>query len=689
MIYKELAMDAAIAAHPITQERLRLIFLGNTGLVRDLRSLNPGRPSGKFDTFFDALSGQIENITAADDRRHGVAHLSEFISLKEMITKAKNECPEGTPIPSKSLVRLQFAPRNPYSKTAHNFTSRINVQHKIQRRQLRVSHPDDHYCNAQFKYLKQKAINQQNCTLLFCDDKAKVPFGDPGHLISTGVRGKKTIVPSTTTLVALDHDMNHSSLTPSVILQCDIPKEINDSFVRGQVTTVINDSVLQQSSPFRHNAVLAKLLAEKETMQPILMKFTDGGTDQRNNIESVKCATICLFRELNLDMIILGRCAPGHSYVNPAERVMSILNLGLQNVALQREVSDEESEKYFKRCNGMADMRELLNTKKPELKQSWIDVVEPVQSIIRNRFLRLSLKDVPFAAMDPVPDTDIDLLKRHLRELFPDLDLQKLTKAHASKVESYTSWMASHSRSRHYTFQVRKCEDLSCCSAPTLPREQLNWLPDPVLDASGDHYRPYSEVEDMDTDEKDRPSLKAAPKRKEKRTADVGQPAAAENRGEGATAVDREPATSDQQEEDAALPEPDPHLCTSQNARAVVTCVECQKPRVIYSRHKLTDRQTMTVALATSEFEYTCGSPLLPPTTSLYTKVMCRSNITCSTTVELQFYASSLGRTDICCFCTAENSDVDTQLLKKYKTVLPMCASCTSKGKQAVVARPF
>lgn len=88
MIYKELTMDAAVAAHPVTQERLRMIFLGNTGLVADLRTLNPGRPSGQFDTF-NVLSGLIENITAVDDRRHGIAHLSEFISLDEMIKKTK------------------------------------------------------------------------------------------------------------------------------------------------------------------------------------------------------------------------------------------------------------------------------------------------------------------------------------------------------------------------------------------------------------------------------------------------------------------------------------------------------------------------------------------------------------------------------------------------------------------------
>ena len=112
-IYKELTLDGAAAAHPITQERLRLISLGHTGLIADLRHLNPGRPSNTFDTFFEAMEGVVENITAADDRRHGEAHLSEFISLDEMIRKTTNACPEGTPYLPKVLSGSSLSPEIP------------------------------------------------------------------------------------------------------------------------------------------------------------------------------------------------------------------------------------------------------------------------------------------------------------------------------------------------------------------------------------------------------------------------------------------------------------------------------------------------------------------------------------------------------------------------------------------------
>ena len=328
-IYKELALDTSVANHPATQERLRLISLGNTGLIADLRHLNPGRPGNKYDTFFGVMRDIVEDITAADELRHGEAHFSEFLSLEDIMLKTKERCTDpDTLIPSKSLVRLQFAPRNPYCHTALNFTSKIAVQYKVQQRQLRASHVDAHFCNAQFKYLKLRVIEQRDkAVLLCCDDKAKVPFGEPGKAVSTAVRGKKSIVPTSSKLVAMDHDMNKGSLTPSVVLQCKVPESTDKSFVRGNVYTAVNDSVLQSASPFRHAAFTVKILSSQESKYPILRKYTDGGTDQRSKLESVLAAYICLFRELNLDILIHVRCAPGHSWTNPAERIMSILNI--------------------------------------------------------------------------------------------------------------------------------------------------------------------------------------------------------------------------------------------------------------------------------------------------------------------------------------------------------------------------
>ena len=90
-------------------------------------------------------------------------------------------------------------------------------------------------------------------------------FGEPGHLLSTGVRGKKCLVPSSTTIVSEDHDVHHvGSLTPSVYLECDVPSAPTSSFLRGQVHVFLNDTVFEPSSPMRHAAATVKLIRDQE-----------------------------------------------------------------------------------------------------------------------------------------------------------------------------------------------------------------------------------------------------------------------------------------------------------------------------------------------------------------------------------------------------------------------------------------
>ena len=108
------------------QERLRLIALGHTDIVDDLRKLNKGRP-GMFDTFFGTLSEVVEEVVAANERRHNVAHLSQWLSLKELRSTAAARCEEGDAVPSVATIRLQFNPRNKYTPSSLKFTSRIPV----------------------------------------------------------------------------------------------------------------------------------------------------------------------------------------------------------------------------------------------------------------------------------------------------------------------------------------------------------------------------------------------------------------------------------------------------------------------------------------------------------------------------------------------------------------------------------
>ena len=71
------------------------------------------------------------------------------------------------------------------------------------------------------------------------------------------------------------------------------------------------------------------------------------------------------------------------------ERIMSILNIGFQNVALERKES--LSNDIIKNCKNMEDLQ-----KNQGIKQGWQDSVKPLIEMLEKRTLQLSLKDKQF-----------------------------------------------------------------------------------------------------------------------------------------------------------------------------------------------------------------------------------------------------------------------------------------------------
>ena len=57
------------------------------------------------------------------------------------------------------------------------------------------------------------------------------------------------------------------------------------------------------------------------------------------------------------------------------QKVMSILNLGLQNCSLERESSGDELEKKLRSCSSMQAVRDAA-VKQPELKDAWVESIE-------------------------------------------------------------------------------------------------------------------------------------------------------------------------------------------------------------------------------------------------------------------------------------------------------------------------
>ena len=102
---------------------------------------------------------------------------------------------------------------------------------------------------------------------------------------------------------------------------------------------------------------------------------------------SVQLSLICLFLKMDLDYLCLcaGRTAPYHSWQNPVERVMSVLNLGLQCVGLAREKMPEEFEKEVAKCNSLNELRKIAERN--------TEIVGTVKNLLTNIVSHLCLKE--------------------------------------------------------------------------------------------------------------------------------------------------------------------------------------------------------------------------------------------------------------------------------------------------------
>ncbi len=104
-------------------------------------------------------------------------------------------------------------------------------------------------------------------------------------------------------------------------------------------------------------------MKEKYLDAVTIIMYTDGGPDHDFKHTSVRLGLLALFWETDLDTMVVMRTAPTQSWGNPVERAMSVLNLGLQGVALARhELEDEVYEKEFKKRNSMGALRDAAKS---------------------------------------------------------------------------------------------------------------------------------------------------------------------------------------------------------------------------------------------------------------------------------------------------------------------------------------
>ena len=144
----------------------------------------------------------------------------------------------------------------------------------------------------------------------------------------------------------------------------------------------------------------------KENPKPYLLMYTDGGPDHRTTYGSVKLSLIVLFKLLDLDILIAARTAPGNSWANPAERIMSLMNLAYQNVAIYRTEMSSYHEQLVKNCGSMNEIRKKAE-KEHDLEEAWSKSIEETVNMLNERTERVQLKGKRFKCQTPASKDDL------------------------------------------------------------------------------------------------------------------------------------------------------------------------------------------------------------------------------------------------------------------------------------------
>ena len=94
----------------------------------------------------------------------------------------------------------------------------------------------------------------------------------------------------------------------------------------------------------------------------------------------VNISMISLFLYLDLNYLCAARTAPYHSFGNPAERVMSILNLGLQSIGVAQSKMNDSNEEAIMSCNSVAEISRVAAQN--NLREDLLDSIEPVKILL-------------------------------------------------------------------------------------------------------------------------------------------------------------------------------------------------------------------------------------------------------------------------------------------------------------------
>ena len=319
------------------------------------------------------------------------------------------------------------------------------------------------------------------------------------------------------------------------------------------------------------------------------------------------------------------------------ERIMSIVNLGLQCVGLMREEGTAGFEEAIKSSNNLHQLRKSAAPYKEEIKH----ILQPPTDLLSDLMKRLNLNDQSFQVLQSADDNEIEAFWEVLNQVDSTLCREDTTKSAVNDKADLQAFMSHCCQVRKYSFCIKKCGVDSCsiCKPVRMDRTvfaTLRHLPDPMISTSDpEHYLPFEQAMLRDTTDKDCPSLQEHKKK----------------------ALSFSPSIQ--------------HV---KNTNMMLQCEECQLWRLIFTKRKLTIAQQKMLGRILADVTYSCGATLGDLDLPSELSAVCVREHQCGDPMEKLYY--SAGHDPIGYYCGSE--DIDSSVVPEF---YPMCALCLDRER--------
>ncbi|CAB5367427.1 unnamed protein product [Rhizophagus irregularis] len=244
------------------------------------------------------------------------------------------------------------------------------------------------------------------------------------------------------------------------------------------------------------------------------------------------------------------------------------VNIGLKDATFQISSSLRHMTEFLE------DIREKAKINN-QLEEELLQSMEPTRDLLSSIFTRQNLKDEPFKMFKPATKTEMETFWESVHLVDDSITMDDTSQKKVADKPKLQEFMEHCCRKRLYFFEIKKCGSGEC----DIWEAELKGLPDPIP-GPDDHYISFLEAYEKETTEEYCPSLRnRKPRNKSK---DV------EKKGENG--MDFSPTAQ-----------------YGKNVRTIVKCVECNKPRVLYARHKISEEEFRLLQSFLESIEYTCG----------------------------------------------------------------------------------